>query len=100
VVPAAWINLLKRLTAPDLDDRAVTFDEVCRLLMDVDVGQPDSRDLLRRSLLPPFPSRELQSISGSYSTPTPTPADSDSVFPNSPPPPENDTVIIDDVELD
>jgi serine/threonine protein kinase len=98
VVPAAWINLLKRLTASDLDERAVTFDEVCRLLMAVDVGQPDSRDLLRRSLLPPFPSRELQSISGSYSTPTP--AESDSVLPSSPPPPENDTVIIDDVELD
>jgi hypothetical protein len=91
------VALLKRLTAPDLDERIDTFDEVCALLMEVDVHQADSRDLLRRSLLPPFPSRDLQSISGSYTASDSPKSDSFEPIGDAP---ENDTVIIDDVLLD
>ncbi len=97
MVPPAWIDVLKQLTAPDLDDRVASFDDVCRLLVGIDVDQPDSRDLLRRSLLPPLPSKEFQSLSGRFSTPDVSSEGEELAKSDAP---ENDTVVLEGVELD
>ena len=97
MVPPAWVNVLKQLTAPDLDDRTQTFDDVYRLLASVDMSQPDQRDLLRRTLLPPLPSAEFHPNSDRG-------ADQ---FDNTPSEtrvlgiaPQNDTVVLEDVDMD
>jgi len=95
MVPPAWVGLLKQLTAPDLDDRTQTFDDVYRMLAQVDMSKPDKRDLLRRSLLPPLPSGEFQPHNerleaNPFDTPT-EPGRKDRA-------PQNDTVVLDDVD--
>ena len=97
MVPPAWVDLLKQLTAPDLDDRTQTFDDVYRLLVNVDMSQPDQRDLLRRTLLPPLPSAEFNPNSDRG-------ADQDDDFrPETRVlgiAPQNDTVVLEDVDMD
>ena len=97
MVPPAWVDVLKQLTAPDLDDRTQTFDDVYRLLVNIDTSQPDQRDLLRSSLLPPLPSSEFHPNSGRAAD-NPYENPSDTGVPLTVP--QNDTVVLEDVELD
>ena len=61
-VPESWVPLLQRLTAPELEDRAQSFDEVLELFRDMDPGELDNRELLQPSLLPPLPSAEFGAV--------------------------------------
>ncbi len=97
LVPPAWVDLVKKLTAPDLDDRVHSFDEVYQMLMNIDLSQPDTRDLLRSSLLPPLPSSEFQPIGERLES---NPFDAPTDYAGVSEVPVNDTVMLDDVEFD
>jgi len=58
-LPSNWEPLLRRLTAPELEDRAQDFDEVIALLRELDDDPGDRSQYLRPEELPPLPSAEF-----------------------------------------
>jgi len=79
ILPEAWeglgpgvVDFLKQVTAPDLEDRLETFDEVLEQLTKLDFG-PDNRGLLLPGELPPLPSGAfITASSSSIEMPAPT----------------------------
>jgi serine/threonine protein kinase len=63
-VPESWTPFLKKLTAPQLEDRAASFDAVLELLRDIDPSEIDDRPLLNPEHLPPLPSAEFGAVGG------------------------------------
>jgi serine/threonine protein kinase len=63
-VPESWTPFLKKLTAPQLEDRAASFDVVLELLRDIDPSEIDDRPLLSPEHLPPVPSAEFGAVGG------------------------------------
>ena len=68
-VPKNWTPFLKKLTAPELQDRAENFDEVLEMLRDIDPTEADNRPLLKPELLPPLPSAEFGAVGGALQPP-------------------------------
>jgi cysteine-rich repeat protein len=60
LVPASFIPLLKKLTAPQLEDRFAGCEEVLDALADLEVGE-DTRIHFPSEVLPPLPSRAFVS---------------------------------------
>ncbi len=63
-VPSTWVPFLKKLTEPELADRAQDFDEVLDMLRELDPTEADDRPLLALEHLPPLPSAEFNAVSG------------------------------------
>ncbi len=79
ILPEAWqglsgsvVDFLQKVTAPDLENRYTTFDEVLEQLNSLDFGG-DDRGLLLPGELPPLPSGAFVTAnSGSIEAPAPT----------------------------